>query len=402
MRHALLPVYGLVLLITTACNRDSSPPPPTAPPPAAVTVETVSARVVPITFEYVGRLEGSREIEIRPRVSGVIQRRYFEEGAAVKAGAPLYALDDAPYAAQLRAAKAELDTQAAKLAQARLDQARNKKLAAQGFISASALDNSETNIRVADASMRAASANLSDARINLGYTKITAPISGVMGRALQVEGALVSPTGAPLTTLAQINPIYARFSIGEDARLSLQKQIQVGELQTLSNSSVGLILADGTRAPVRGRLNFSDYKANPDTGAFDMRAEFPNPNGLLKPGQFVRVVVEGGHMPEALTVPQPAVQDGPTGKFVYVLGRGPDKQPIALIRPVEVGPWVGDNKRGNRWVIRRGLQAGDTVIVEGMARIFFPGMPIVPTPAPATPDLNAPIAANPAATPAQP
>lgn len=392
---------GLTLSLS-ACNRNAAPPAPSGPPPAAVTVETVAPQRVPISFEYVGRLEASREVEIRPRVSGVIQKRYFEEGASVKAGSLLFKIDDAPYAAQLRAARAEVDTQSAKLAQARLEQSRNKQLAAQGFISTSALDNSSTGMRVADAGLRAAAANLSDAKINLGYTSIRAPISGIMGRALQVEGALVTPSGPPLASLAQINPIYARFSIGEDARLALQKQEQDGELQLAGNKSpVGLVLADGSRAPVQGRLNFSDYKANPQTGAFDMRAEFANPAGALKPGQFVRVIVEGGQMPDALTVPQAAVQEGPTGKFVYVVGQGPDKQRIALPRPVEVGPWITDPQAsGNRWVIKRGLQAGDTVIVEGMARIFFPGMPITPTPAKtaahATPEMAAkPSAAQP-------
>lgn len=381
-RVALWPGLGLVFLLT-ACNRSPAPAGSAGPPPpAAVTVETVTAQIVPINFEYVGRLEASREVEIRARVAGVIQRRYFEEGAPVKAGALLFKLDDAPFVAQMHAAKAELDTQTAKQAQAKLDQSRNKKLADQGFISASALDTSDTGSRVADAAVRAAGANLADARINLGYTAIRAPLSGIMGRALQVEGALVTPSGTALTTLAQIHPIYARFSIGEDARLALQKQINEGELKTAgSKSGVGLLLADGSRAPGQGKLNFSDYKANPQTGAFDMRAEFANVNGELKPGQFVRVVVEGGQLPNALTVPQPAVQDGPTGKFVYVVGQGPNKQFIALPRPVEVGAWVADNqgKGGNRWVIKHGLQPGDTVVVDGMARIFFPGMPIAPS-----------------------
>lgn len=392
-------LVGLTFLLA-ACNRNPAPAAPAAPPPAAVTVENISPQRVPINFEYVGRLEASREVEIRPRVSGVIQKRYFEEGAAVKAGSLLFKIDDAPYLAQLRAAKAEVDTQSAKLAQSRLDQSRNKQLAAQGFISNSALDNSATNTRVADAALRAASASLSDAKINLGYTTIRAPISGIMGRALQVEGALVTPGGPPLTTLAQINPIYARFSIGEDARLALQRQEQNGELQFAGKQgSVGLILADGSRAPVQGRLNFSDYKANAQTGAFDMRAEFANPAGALKPGQFVRVVVEGGQMTDALTVPQAAVQEGPTGKFVYVVGQSPDKQPIALPRPVEVGAWVGDPQTGgNRWVIKRGLQAGDKVVVEGMARIFFPGMPIAPSPAKTAASVPPVIAGKPAAT----
>ena len=386
-RTAFWPFFALSFLLAS-CKPTSSPPEQGGPPPAAVTVETVGVQTVPINFEYVGRLEASREVEIRPRVSGVIQRRYFDEGAPVKAGALLFKLDDAPFAAQLRVAKAELDNQKAKQAQAKLDQSRNQKLAAQGFISASALDTSETGIRVADAAVRAAAANLTDAQINLGYTAIRAPLTGIMGRALQVEGALVTPTGGALTTLAQIHPIYARFSIGEDARLDLQKQVNEGELKTTgSKSRVALLLADGSRASVTGKLNFSDYKANLETGAFDMRAEFANPSGDLKPGQFVRAIVEGGQLPDALTVPQAAVQEGPTGKFVYVVGQGPNKQAIALPRPVEVGSWVSDDQRkgSNRWVIKRGLQPGDNVVVDGMARIFFPGMPIVPNKA------NAPI-----------
>ena len=403
-RAVLWLALGVSLTLGACGNSKSSTEEGGAPPPAAVTVETVTAQTVPINFEYVGRLQASREVEIRPRVSAVIQRRYFEEGAPVKAGALLFKLDDAPFAAQLRAARAELDNQKAKQAQAKLEQSRNQKLAAQGFVSASALDSSNTSIRVADAAVRAAAASLTDAQINLGYTSIRAPLSGMMGRALQVEGALVTPGGEALTTLAQIHPIYARFSIGEDARLALQKQINAGELQTQGNKSrVSLLLADGTRAQVLGKLNFSDYKANPQTGAFDMRAEFANPQSELKPGQFVRVVVEGGQLPSALTVPQAAVQDGPTGKFVYVVGQGPNKQAVAMPRPVEVGAWVADaqNPGSNRWVIKSGLKPADSVVVDGMARIFFPGMPIAPS-APAKPAATLGQAAKSAAPPTTP
>lgn len=382
---------GLGLLLGACSKSTPTNPQGGTPPPAAVTVETLAPRTVAVNFEYVGRLEASREVEIRPRVSAPIKRRYFEEGAPVKAGTLLFKLDDAPFMAQMRAARAEVDNQRAKAAQAKLDQARNQKLAAQGFISKSALDTSETAVRVAEATVRSAEASLADARINSSYTEIRAPLTGVMGRALQVEGALVTPGGEALTTLAQIHPIYARFSIGEDARLALQKQVQQGELTPAGeNSRVGLVLADGSRAAARGRLNFSDYKANPQTGAFDMRAEFPNPDGTLKPGQFVRVVVEGGQLRDALTVPQAAVQDGPTGKFVYVAGKGPNGQTIAQPRPVEVGNWVPETQggRANRWVIKSGLTPGDAVVVDGMARIFFPGMPITPSKAAATPSAS--------------
>jgi membrane fusion protein (multidrug efflux system) len=368
------------------------------PPPAQVTVETVVTQTVPISFEYVGRLEASREVEIRPRVSAIIERRHFEEGAPVKAGALLYKLDGASLAAQVRAAGAELANRQALLAEAKLELDRNRTLAAQGFVSARALDVTQTALAVTEAGVRAAEANLADARINLGYADIRAPLAGVMGRALQVEGALVSPGGPALTTLAQIAPIYARFSIGEDARLALEKQLAEGTLEQ-GRQRVGLVLADGTRIDASGKLNFSDYKANSQTGAFDMRAEFANADGKLKPGQFVRVIVEGGQLPDAVSVPQPAVQDGPAGKFVYVATPGEKGMTVALPHPVEVGAWIGGGEPGKgagRWVIKSGLKPGDKVVVDGMARIFFPGMPVAPSEA-GTPTGVAAKAAAPAA-----
>lgn len=372
---------GLGVLLA-ACGQQEAPQQGGGtPPPAQVTVEPVVPQTLPIAFEYVGRLEASREVEVRPRVSAVIERRFFEEGAPVKSGALLYRLDAASFAAQVRAAQAELANRQALLAEAQLELDRNRSLAAQGFVSTRALDATQTTLAVAEAGVRAAEAVLADARVNLGYTEIHAPLTGVMGRALQVEGALVSPTGPALATLAQVAPIYARFSIGEEARLALEKQLAEGTLEQ-GRQRVGLLLADGTRIDSTGKINFSDYKANPQTGAYDMRAEFANADGALKPGQFVRVVVEGGRLPDAISVPQPAVQDGPTGKFVYVASPGEQGMTVALPRPVEVGAWTGSGEPGKsvgRWVIKSGLKPGDKVVVDGMARIFFPGMPVAPT-----------------------
>lgn len=365
------------------------------PPPAAVTVETVTPRTVPVSFEYVGRLEASREVEIRPRISALIERRHFEEGAPVKAGALLYTLDSGSQQAQVRAAEAELANRLAIYKEAQVEHARNQSLAAQGFVSQRALDGTQAALEVARAGVKSAEAGLADARISRNYTEIRAPIAGVMGRALQVEGALVAPTGPALTTLAQIHPLYARFSIGEDERLALEKQIAEGALEA-GRQRVGLVLADGSRVDASGKLNFSDYKANPETGAFDMRAEFANADGALKPGQFVRVIIEGGNLPDAITVPQAAVQDGPTGKFVYVATPGDNGMTVALPRPVVVGTWTGGDpgQTAGRWVIRQGLKPGDRVIVDGMARIFFPGMPVAASEAGAAP-------AQPATPPAQ-
>jgi membrane fusion protein (multidrug efflux system) len=341
-------------------------------------------------------------VEIRPRVAAVIERRYFEEGAPVKAGALLYKLDAAGFAAQARAAAAELANRQAVLAEARLELERNRTLADQGFVSARALDTAQTALAVAEAGVRTAEANLAEARINLGYTEIRAPLSGVMGRALQVEGALVSPGSPALTTLAQVTPIYARFSIGEDERLALERQRAEGILEQ-GQQRVGLVLADGTRIEAGGTLNFSDYKANPQTGAFDMRAEFANADGALKPGQFVRVIVEGSQMPDAVSVPQPAVQDGPTGKFVYVATATDKGMTVALPRPVEAGAWIASGEPGKgvgRWVIKSGLKPSDKVVVDGMARIFFPGMPVVPSEAGAPTGMAPGKAGAPAAPPA--
>lgn len=382
MTRLATPVAFSLAVLLSACGQPdaNTAAQGAAPPPAAVQVETVVPQTVPINFEYVGRLEASREVEIRPRLSALIERRHFEEGAPVKAGALLYTLDAASQAAQVRAAEAELANRSALFKEAQIEHARNQSLAAQGFVSQRALDATQAAVDVARAGVKSADAVLTDARISRNYAEIRAPIDGVMGRALQVEGALVSPSGPALTTLAQIRPIYARFSIGEEERLTLQKQIAEGALNA-GKQRVGLVLADGSRAEGSGKLNFSDYKANAETGAFDMRAEFANADGALKPGQFVRVVVEGGSLPAAITVPQAAVQDGSSGKFVYVATPGEKGMTVALPRPVVVGAWTGGDpgQSVGRWVIREGLKAGDRVIVDGMARIFFPGMPVAAT-----------------------
>lgn len=401
MRRLSSLAWSLTALLAACGQQDAAQQQGGPPPPAQVTVETVARQTVPVSFEYVGRLEASREVEIRPRVAAVIERRYFEEGAPVKAGALLYKLDAATFEAQVRAASAELANREAVLAEAKLELERSRTLAAQGFVSARALDTAQTALAVAAAGVRTAAANLADARINRGYTEIRAPLSGVMGRALQVEGALVSPTSPALATLAQISPIYARFSIGEDERLALERQRAEGTLEQ-GRERVGLVLADGTRIGAGGVLNFSDYKANPQTGAFDMRAEFANADGALKPGQFVRVIVEGSQLPDAVSVPQPAVQDGPTGKFVYVATPADKGMTVALPRPVEVGAWIGGDpgKGVGRWIVKSGLKPGDKVVVDGMARIFFPGMPVVPSEAGAPSGMAPGKAGAPAAPPA--
>ncbi|MEQ1661759.1 MAG: efflux RND transporter periplasmic adaptor subunit [Thiobacillus sp.] len=395
-------LFPLVLLgLVAACGKPDAPAAPAGgPPPAVVEVETVASADVPVSFEYVGRLEASREIEIRPRMAGTLLKRHFEEGAAVKAGAVLYSIDPVTPAAVVREKEADLANKRALAREAQEERGRRKRLAEQGFLSPSALASAVNAEAAAEAEVRIAQAQLVQAKVQLDHTTVRAPIAGVVGRAQQVEGALVAPEQSVLTTLAQIHPIHARFSLGEDERLALDAQRRDGSLKA-GSGKVSLILADGSRSSVSGKVDFADYKANPETGAFDMRAEFANPGGELKPGQFVRVVVEGGVLTDAITVPQAAVLDGAQGKFVYVVAPAqaqpgqpapPPGMTVALPRPVVVGAWVGGGEKGKnvkgRWVIQQGLQPGDNVIVEGTARIFFPGMPVTvaaPKPAPATP-----------------
>jgi membrane fusion protein (multidrug efflux system) len=231
-----------------------------------------------------------------------------------------------------------------------------------------------------------ADAELLQAQLELGYTHVTAPIAGRIGRALQVEGALVSPTSGPLAYLAQIDPLYVRFSISENDKLSIERQLADGSLQMppTEQRQISIRMADGSTYPFNGRVDFTDYRSDPQTGAFATRASLPNPDAKLRPGQFVRVTVEGGILPRALAVPQRAVQEDAKGKFVYVVGQGEQSASIALSKHVEVGQWVEkETPTGMErlWVIRSGLAAGDRVVIEGTARIFYPGMAITPQPA---------------------
>ena len=381
-------VLLVTLLVVGGCERGQSQGAGGAgmPPPPEVTVAAVVPRNLPTAFDYVGRLEASREIEIRPRVSGLIEKRLFEEGGEVKAGETLFLIDPAPFAAQERALAAAVAEARARLTRAEREAVRLKPLAEARAISRKELDDALSDRDLARAGLQSAQARLAEATLNLGYAKVKAPIAGRVGRALQVEGALVSPTTGPLTTLAQVDPIYARFAVAENERLAIERQVEGGtlELPGQGEARVEITLADGSVYPEAGRLNFSDYRAGEQTGAFDARATIPNPQGVLRPGQFVRVKVRGGRRPDAIAVPQRAVQESAQGKFVYVVGRGPQGLPIAMSRPVEVGEWLQepgpDGRPRGLWVIREGLRPGDRVIVEGTARIFFPGMPISPRP----------------------
>ncbi|MGB5474039.1 MAG: efflux RND transporter periplasmic adaptor subunit [Gammaproteobacteria bacterium] len=383
---------ALLALQLAGCGKSESQPSEGggASPPQQVTVLELQPQDLPVQFEYVGRLEASREIEIRPQITGLIEQRLFEEGGRVDAGQSLFRIDAAPFAARKQAAEAALAEARTRLVQAERDVKRLAPLANKQTVSQRELDDAVSNRDLNRAAVAVADAELTQATLELGYTNVTAPISGHIGRALQVEGALVSPTSGALARLAQIDPLYVNFSIAENDRLTIDRQLADGSLvmSPPDQTRVEVRLADGTPYPLAGQVDFNDYRTDPQTGAFSVRATLPNPDAKLSPGQFVRVRIEGAILPGALAVPQRAVQEDASGKFVYVAGQGENGMTVAQPKPVEVGQWV--EKSGTKgverlWVIRSGLTRGDQVVTDGTARIFFPGMPIMPQPAGTTP-----------------
>lgn len=350
-------------------------------PPPMVVYETVATRDVPIDFEYPGQTAGSREVEIRARVTGIIDKRLYEEGSRVKAGQSLFRIDPATYAAAAATADANVATAEARLKQAEREFNRLKPLIEAKAISQQDFDTAASNYDLAKAGFKAAQAQANAAHIDLGYTDVRAPIAGVVGRALKVEGALANAQGdSLLATMAQTDPMQVNFAVSDDDRNKLQGEIASGELKLPGGKyTVHLKGADGKWLKQTGKLDFTDYKADANTGAFSSRAEFPNADNSLAPGQFMRVVLAGAVRPNAIAVPQRAVLDGPTGKFVYLVGQGKEGKPAAVQQPVVPAEWVRlEGQDSNGWVIKQGLKAGDKVIVDGMARIFFPFQPVNP------------------------
>jgi membrane fusion protein (multidrug efflux system) len=362
---------GAALAISAAmlpgCNPAGSQPFPGMPPPE-VNVVTVQPKNEPVTFEYTGQLAGYREVEVRARVAGILQKRNFTEGGNVARGQSLYSIDPVPFESALARADADFAGAQARHAQAQRNAARLKPLIASKAASQKELDDAASLEQIADADLKAARARLNDAKLNLEYTRVEAPIAGVIGRSQRSEGSLVSGPDVLLTSIIQTDPIYVNFGIPEAEQLKLQRETDSGRLVLPKDKRflVSVRMADGTAYPRIGRMSFSDVRVSERTGTTDTRAELPNPEGRLRPGQFVRVTLAGASRPNAMLVPQRAVLEGPKGKFVYVVGA----ESKVEARPVEVGEWSGD-----AWVINKGLAAGDKVVVDGVMKIG-PGAPV--------------------------
>ena len=338
-------------------------------PPALVSVVTVEPKTLPVSYEYTGQTLGSREIEVRARVTGILLTRNFTEGGPVAKGQSLFTIDPAPFQAAAARAEADVAGAEARLAQAKKNAARLKPLYAEKAVSQKEYDDATSAETIAEADLKAAKARLTEAQLNLLYTKVESPAAGIAGRAQRSEGSLVSGPDVLLTTVSQVDPIWVSFGISDNDQLRINSDRASGRLQLPKGGAfdVTVKLADGSVFPQTGKLNFSDVRVSGQTGTSETRAEIPNPKGVLRPGQFVRVTLKGAVRPDAITVPQRAVLEGPQGKFVYLLGEGNK----AEARPVQVGDWYGED-----WIIAGGLKPGDKVIVDGVARIFQPGAPV--------------------------
>lgn len=400
----------LMMLTLAGCNpladdkeatADKSTSRQAVPPPTMVSSMTVKAENVPVHFEFVGQVAGSLEVDIRSRITGIVEQRHFSEGGEVEADQLLFTLDAAPFEARFKQAQAAIETaRAQKLtAEAQLKQAQRElkrvtPLASKQMLSQNQRDDAESavdiataQLAVADAAIKQAQANLLTARIDLDYTKIKAPVKGIIGRSLQNRGALVQ-TGVNdlLTTLVQIDPVYINFGIPENDQVNIRSSLNSGDMKLKDNQFVvHLVNEQGKSNGHTGVLDFQDYKVDNKTGNFAMRATVANKDQQLSPGQFVRVRLDGAIKLNSVAIPQRAVLDGPGGKYVYVVSPSEQGGSVAMQKNIVPGQWVDlDDERKNYWIIQEGLSEGDEVIVDGVARIFFPGMPVQVTAAPET------------------
>ncbi|MDX3908131.1 MAG: efflux RND transporter periplasmic adaptor subunit [Pigmentiphaga sp.] len=366
-----------------------------APPPMEIGTITVAPSKEVIVNELPGRLQATRIAEVRARVAGIVLQRAFREGSDVKAGQLLFKIDPAPFQADYNSARANLQRDEANLYQARMLAERYEPLVKANAVSRQEYDNAVAAYKQAQAAVAASKAALDRAKLNLDYATVTAPISGRIGRALVTEGALVGQSEVtPLATIQRLDPIYANFTQSVTQLSQLREAFDSGKIKQVSpnEARVSLVLEDGTRYPLTGKLLFSDVTVDQTTGQVTLRAEFPNPKQVLLPGMYVRVRVEQGIDEAAITVPQQAVQRGPNGDTsVLVVGPEGKVQP----RVIQTGAAVGD-----RWIVTQGLQANDVVIVEGFQKVR-PGAVVKPVPwkpaAAATPAAPTPAAAQPAA-----
>jgi len=358
-------------LLLAACGKDQDG----APPPPEVSIVTLKPRSVAITDQLPGRTTAFRVAEVRPQVTGIVQKRLFAEGTEVKAGAQLFQIDAGSYRAALSSAEAALKRAEAQAVTAKLLAERYEPLIAANAVSKQENDEAIAARARADADVASARAALDAARINLVYTQVLSPITGQIGRTLVTEGALVtSGQQAPLATVQQLDPIYVDITQSSTDMLRLQRQLANGELvkDDKNQAEVTLTLEDGSVYPERGRLKVSEASVDPSTGSVVLRAVFPNPRRELLPGMFVRAQLAQGTRSAALLVPQRGVSHNPKGEATVLIVDKDDKVAERVV--------TADRSINGEWLITAGLNAGDRVIVDGLQKAR-PGSPVKAVPA---------------------
>ncbi|NKF20822.1 efflux RND transporter periplasmic adaptor subunit [Solimonas marina] len=362
-------IAGITLALLAACGGKQQAP-QSGPP--EVSVVTLKAQSVPLTTELPGRTTAYRVAEVRPQVSGVLLKRTFKEGGEVKAGQPLYQIDPAPYKAAYDSAAAALKKAQASATSAQLLADRYTSLVKTNAVSKQDYDNAVASNDQAQADVASAKAALETARINLTYTKVLAPISGRIGRSSVTEGALVTAQQTTaLATIQQLDPIYVDVTQPSSTLLKLRRELAAGTLKGNGEdeADVHLKFDDGSDYEHQGKLQFAEVEVDPTTSSVTMRAEFPNPDGLLLPGLFVREQLQEATDPNAILVPQRAVTRDPTGDATALVAGADGK---VEQRTVKVTRSIG-----NQWLVSDGLKAGDRVIFTGLQQIK-PGMQVKP------------------------
>lgn len=352
----------LIAMLISSCGGSSDDDEGTRPP-VDVTVVTVKPQTIPANFEYVGVAQSSHLVEIRARVEGYLDKISYIEGSFVNEKDVLFQLDPKSFKARLESAEAELSKQKAILWNSTRAKERLEPLFEKNAASRKDLDDAIASELTAEADVATAKANIVQAELNLGYTTITTPISGLAGPSKYREGALITPgVNGLLTTVSVIDPIWVNFSVSEADILKNESDRLNNRLVYPKdlNFDVRIVLADGSSLPDLGKVDFTDPSLNQGTGTMNVRASLPNAKGVLRPGQFVRVIIQGAVRPNAIVIPQRAVLQGKKGMFVYVV----DKDHKAQIRYIDPGVWYKDD-----WIIKEGLVGGDVVIVEGVNRV---------------------------------
>ena len=368
-RKKILPAFAISLVALSSCGPSGGQQgfENTTPQVGVVVVHYTSAL---LTSDLPARTSPYEQADVRPQVNGIVKSRLFVEGGNVKAGQPLYQIDSAPYQAAYDSARAALANAEASLATTRAKAERYASLLSQNAIAKQDRDDAQAAYKQAEANVLQQNANVESARINLNYTTITAPISGRIGRSLVTVGALVTANQtSPLATIQRLDPIYVDISQSTADLLALKKQIAAGQVSgnTPATARVTLTLEDGSKYPLEGKLQFSETSVDENTGAVVLRAEFPNPSGMLLPGMYVRAHIVEGVDTRAILAPQQGVSRDEKGEPTALVV---DAHDIARLRILTAPRAIGSN-----WLVTAGLAPGDRLIVQGLQSVQ-PGKPV--------------------------